>query len=197
MKKQGLLPTMLLAVFATFICVLTTACKSERQQSSVYISEIKSLRDQLDEMQSGKDSTEKYLNTVDTFDYLVFSKQDWTRMHESHAANIKVYWPEGHFTTGIDEHVADLKAMFVYAPDTRIMQHPIRFGTSNMTCVSGLMMGTFTAPMPLGFGKYVQPTGKSFTLPMCTIGIWKDGVMAEKYLYWDNKTLMDQLGIEE
>jgi len=30
---------------------------------------------------------------------------------------------------------------------------------------------------------------------MCTIGHWKDGVMIEEYLYWDNATYMNQIGL--
>ena len=36
-------------------------------------------------------------------------------------------------------------------------------------------------PMPLGNGKFMQPTGKAFKLPMCTIGHWKDGIMNEEW----------------
>ncbi len=85
--------------------------------------------------------------------------------------------------------------MFVYAPDTRITAHPIKLGSGNITAVTGIMEGTFTKPMPIGNGKVIQPTGKAFKIPMATFGIWKDGVMTEEYLYWDNKTYMDQMGI--
>ena len=105
-----------------------------------------------------------------------------TRLHESHASDIKVHWPDGHVTEGVEKHIADLKAMFVYAPNTQIKEHPIRLGSGNTTAVTGIMTGTFTKPMPIGNGKFIQPTGKSFLLPMCTIGIWKDGIMSEEYL---------------
>lgn len=59
----------------------------------------------------------------------------------------------------------------------------------------GWMEGTFTQPMKTPDGKVVQPTGKSFKIPMCTIGRWKDGLMEEEYLFWDNQTYMKQLGI--
>jgi len=55
--------------------------------------------------------------------------------------------------------------------------------------------GTFTAPMPIGNGKSIKPTGKSFKLPMCTVGLWKDGVMIEEYLFWDNQSYMNQIGL--
>jgi hypothetical protein len=30
---------------------------------------------------------------------------------------------------------------------------------------------------------------------MCTVGYWKDGVMVEEWLFWDNATYMKQIGI--
>ena len=39
------------------------------------------------------------------------------------------------------------------------------------------------------------PTGKSFTLLMCTVGHWKNGVMDEEYLFWDNQSGMKQIGV--
>jgi hypothetical protein len=32
-------------------------------------------------------------------------------------------------TVGLAKQIEDMKALFVYAPDTRIKQHPIRFGS--------------------------------------------------------------------
>ncbi|MBI2428493.1 MAG: ester cyclase [Ignavibacteriales bacterium] len=138
---------------------------------------------------------EKNLATFDTLDYVVFSNQEWTRLHESHAKDIKVYWPDGHMTQGIDVHIADLSAMFVYAPDTRIKVHPIRFGDGKYTAVTGVFEGTFTKPMPIGNGKFIQPTGKAVKMPMATVGVWENGVMIEEHLFWDNQTYLKQIGV--
>jgi hypothetical protein len=127
----------------------------------------------------------KNLETFDTLDFVVFSNQEWVRLHESHSLDVVVNWPDGHHTNGIERHIEDLKAMFVYAPDTKIKVHPIKFGSDDFTCVTGIMTGSFTKPMPVGNGKFIQPTGKSFSLPMCTVGHWNDGVMTEECLYWD------------
>ncbi|MBC7933824.1 MAG: ester cyclase [Rhizobacter sp.] len=177
--------------------VILAACISEDRRSSVYKSEIASLTQLLKEQTNRTDSINDYLSKADTLGYHVFSNQDWTRLHETHAKNIKVTWPDGHSTIGIDDHITDLKSMFVFAPNTSIKDHPIKFGSGNMTCVTGTMTGTFSVAMPMGFGKFIPPTGKSFVLPMCTVGKWKDGVMIEEYLFWDNKTYMDQLEIEQ
>jgi hypothetical protein len=114
---------------------------------------------------------------------------------ESHAPDIVVYWPDGHQTRGLEKHIEDLETMFVYAPDTKVKVHPVRFGRDRFTCVTGIMTGTFTEPMPLADGRVIQPTGKSFSVPMCTVGHWENGVMVEEWLFWDNATYMKEIGV--
>ena len=195
MKNMALIfKSMTFLSIATVIFILT-GCTNQDGNVSISQGGIDSLRTQIKELTKGNEMIAKNLVTFDTLDYTVFTNQQWTRLHESHSIDIKVNWPDGHFTTGIERHIADLKAMFVYAPNTSIKQHPVRFGSNNMTCVIGVMTGTFTAPMPIGNGKFLQPTGKSFKLPMCTVGIWKDGVMIEEYLFWDNQSYMSQIGL--
>ena len=140
-------------------------------------------------------AVEKNLRLFDTLDFDVFSNQKWDRLKESHAQNIKVYWPDGHVTEGINVHIEDLKKLFIHAPDTRIKEHPIKFGSGNYTLVTGVFEGTFTKPMPIGDGKFIPPTGKAFKMPMATVGIWENGVMKEEHLFWDNQTYMNQMGL--
>jgi hypothetical protein len=135
------------------------------------------------------------LATFDTLDYDVFTKQKWDRLSESHAPDIVVSWPDGHDTNGIEKHVEDLKAMFVYAPNTSIKEHPIRICSGDYTAVMGVMTGTFSRPMPTPDGKTIAPTGKSFRLPMTTIGLWKGTTMTHEWLFWDNQTYMRQIGL--
>jgi hypothetical protein len=86
--------------------------------------------------------------------------------------------------------------MFVWAPDTRIKEHPVKLGQGEWTAVIGIMEGTFTAPMPIGDGKTIPPTHKPYKIRMATIGHWnRDGVMDEEYLFWDNQEFMKQIGL--
>ncbi len=137
------------------------------------------------------------LKTFDTLDYEVFTGQQWARLHESHSNDVVVHWPDGHQTAGIEKHIEDLKAMFVYAPDTRIKVHTVKIGSGEWTAVIGIMEGTFTKPMPAADGKTIAPTGKAYKITMCTVGHWKDGVMNEEYLFWDNATYMKQIGLAQ
>jgi hypothetical protein len=196
MKAKNSIMTAVALALAAFITTFI-ACNGGGDKVSVSKTEIDSLRNEIARMTAGNATLTKNLATFDTLDYTVFSNQQWVRLHESHANDIKVYWPDGHFTTGLEQHIKDLSAMFVYAPDTRIKQHPVRFGSANgeWTAVTGVFEGTFTKPMPAGNGKFIQPTGKAFKMPMCTIGHWKDGVMVEEYLFWDNMTYMNQIGL--
>ena len=136
-----------------------------------------------------------HLTTFDTLDFQVFTHQQWERFHESHSQDVKVHWPDGHVTEGLAKHIEDLKALFVYAPDTRIQVHSIKIGSGEWTSVVGVMEGTFTQPMPMGNGKVTAPTHKAFKITMCTVGHWKNGVMDEEYLFWDNLTYLRQIGI--
>jgi hypothetical protein len=150
---------------------------------------------ELTAMKAQKTAEEANLANFDDLDFNVFTGQKWDDLKKSHDANIVVHWPDGHTTTGIEPHIADLKAMFVYAPDTRIKEHPIKIASGDYTAVTGVFEGTFTQPMPIGGGKTIKPTGKAFKLDMCTIGHWKNGVMDEEYLFWDNQTFMKQIGL--
>jgi len=137
------------------------------------------------------------LDNFDDLDFNVYSGQKWDELGRSHHRDIVVHWPDGRTTKGIETHIEDLKAMFVFAPDTRIKEHPIRIADGDWTAVTGVMEGTFTKPMPVGEGRTIAPTGKPFKLTMATIGLWKDGVMIEEWLFWDNLSFMKQIGLAE
>ncbi|MDF2431305.1 MAG: hypothetical protein JWP44_936 [Mucilaginibacter sp.] len=180
-----------MAAAIVIIMVVATAFQGKAQTKQ----EIANMRKELKRLTDADKLIQQRLIKFDTLDFIVFSRQQLVRFHETHGKNIRVYWPDGHMTVGLARHIEDMKALFVYAPDTHIAVHPIRFGSGNFTAVTGQFEGTFTKPMPIGNGKFIQPTGKKFNIPMATIGIWKDGIMIEEHLFWDNKTYLDQIGL--
>lgn len=181
MKKLNLI-----LVAVVLISTLTANAQSKKEVNA---------KKQLNEILAGYKLTEEYLEKFDTLDFVVYSNQEWERLHESHSKDILVYYPDGSTTKGLDDHIVALKPMFVFAPDTKITVHPIRFGAGEYTAVTGYIEGTFSQPMPLPDGTSIPPTGKSFKLPMVTIGLWKDGVMYEEHLFWDNLAFMKQIGL--
>lgn len=142
----------------------------------------------------------KNLKNFDDLDFRVYTNREWQDLHRSHAQDIVVHYPDGHTTKGIPDHIKELEFMWTFAPDNRITEHPVRFGTADgeWTAVMGHLDGTFTKPMDLGNGKVIQPTGKTYHLPMATLGHWnKEGAMSEEFLFWDNATLMQQIGVTQ
>ena len=140
----------------------------------------------------------KNLANFDDLDFRVYTNQQWQDLHKSHTNDVIVHWPDGHTTQGIEKHIEDLKHMWTFAPDNRIREHPVRFGTADAewTAVTGWLEGTFSKPMVLPDGKTIPPTGKAYRIPMATIGHWnKDGIMFEEYLFWDNGEFMKQIGL--
>jgi len=141
-----------------------------------------------------------HLANFDDLDFRVYTGQQWNDLHKSHAQDIVVHYPDGHTTKGIPDHIKELAFMWTFAPDNRITEHPVRFGTADAewTAVMGFLDGTFTKPMAVAPGTNIQPTGKTYHLPMTTLGHWnKQGVMVEEYLFWDNDALMKQIGVRK
>ena len=186
----------LIAVLLMVFVVSAFAGSTDKQGYSPEMqAKIDEVKKELKKFTDERATVKKNLQTFDELDFVVFSNQEWTRLHESHSKDVIVNWPDGHHTNGIERHIEDLKAMFVYAPDTSIKVHPVKIGSGEYTSVIGVMTGTFTKLMPIGDGKFIQPTGKGFSIPMCTVGRWKDGVMVEEWLFWDNATYLRQIGI--
>jgi hypothetical protein len=137
---------------------------------------------------------QKNLANFDDLDFRVYSGQKWDELKLSHAPDILVHYPDGTTTKGIPDHVARLKPQFAFAPDTAIKEHPIKLADASYTAVEGVMTGTFSKPLDMGNGKVIQATGKTFTLPMMTVGRWEKGLMKEEWLFWDNASFMQQIG---
>ena len=185
----------------SIICLLSglmsmfIAC-GNNQQTPSETNENKTAGDQ--QATENNQLTEERLRRFDSLDFNFYNNQQWESFAISHDANIKCYYPDGTTTTGLfPQHIDMLKPLFVFAPDTKIIEHPVKFGSGDWTTVIGVMEGTFSKPMPVGNGKTIPPTGKKFKLSMCTVGHWKDGKMIEEYLFWDNQSLMKQIGLAQ
>ena len=81
-------------------------------------------------------------------DFNVFTHQKWDELKRSHSKDVVVHYPDRHQTKGLEKHIEDLKALFVYAPDTRILEHPVKFGSGEWTSVIGVMEGTVAKAYP-------------------------------------------------
>lgn len=198
MKKLQLasMPYCIYCMVGLFI-VFFTACSGGGNTAQLQ-AKIDSLESALKMSNEDREMTEMRLRRFDSLDFVFYSNQQWPELSISHADDIKVYYPDGSVTTGLSpQHIDMLKPMFVFAPDTKIKTHPVKFGSGDWTAVIGEMEGSFSKSMPVGGGKFIPPTGKKFKLGMCTIGHWKDGKMIEEYLFWDNQAFMKQIGLAQ
>ena len=142
---------------------------------------------------------QKNLKTFHHLDFGVFNHQKWDQLHLSHSHDVVVHWPDGRTTVGIEAHIEDLKGLFVWAPDTHVVEHTWLFGggdEAEFTGCVGIFAGTFTQPLPIGGGVTIPPTGRSFNVRISTTAHWNShGVLNEEYLLWDNLLLNRQLGL--
>lgn len=187
------------AIFLIAGIATLTSCSNSGGDSSNLQAKVDSLQAELKKFTDEKALTEHRLLVFDTLDYEFYSNQKWENFNHSHGDNIKVFYPDGFITEGLyPQHIDMLTPMFAFAPDTKIKEHPIAFGSGDWTCAVGVMEGTFSKPMPIGNGKFIQPTGKKFKLRMTTIGHWgADGKMFEEHLFWDNQSFMKQIGLAQ
>jgi predicted ester cyclase len=157
--------------------------------------DIEMMKQQLQAVQKTRQAEAANLANFDDLDFNVYSGQKWNELARSHSKDIVVHYADGSVTRGLDAHIEQLKPMFVFAPDTRIREHPIKIASGDWTAVQGVIEGTFTKPMPTGDGKSIPATGKAFKLTMVTIGRWQGGVMVEEWLMMDNQSFMKQIGL--
>ncbi len=123
------------------------------------------------------------------------SGNKWEELHKSDSPDLKVHWPDGHVTVGLQKHIGDLDSMFAFAPDARVDGEPTKTVNGEWTTVVRVAAGTFTQPMSTPDGKTVAPTGKPFKIWIATITHADNGVVNEEYLFWNDKTLKNQIGI--
>jgi steroid delta-isomerase-like uncharacterized protein len=69
------------------------------------------------------------------------------------------------------------------------------FGSGDWACIEVLFTGTHTGPMLGPDGTEIPPTGKSVEWPYCMVIKFKNGLVTELYEYYDQMSLMTQLGL--
>src|SRR3546814_567513 len=120
MRTNKTKPIILLSLLIFAMGFLLQRCNPNENTSDYSKQQVDSLKNLAMQLVASNDTIASHLVTFDTLDYEVFTNQRWHRFKESHAQNIKVYWPDGHVTEGLDVHLEDMKRLFVHAPDTRI-----------------------------------------------------------------------------
>lgn len=91
-----------------------------------------------------RDQVQANLNRFDQLDFEAYSeRKNMQLFREIHCPDVKVVFPDGRTTHGIDPHVTDINGLFNGTPDSRITAHPIAFGSGEWTVTTGVMEATF------------------------------------------------------
>jgi hypothetical protein len=135
------------------------------------------------------------LARFDSLDLVAFNKQDTNLLYKFYNDSVVVAYPDGHETSGSAIRIADLKEMFEQTPDIKVESHLVKFGSSDWTCVTGMLSGSSSKPSKGIDSKQIPPTGKNFVIPFCSIAHWKEGRIVEQRIFWDNKEMAKQMEI--
>ena len=96
--------------------------------------------------------------------------------------------------TGRDARIQLVKGIVDTFPDG-VVEVQRYFGKGDWACVEVLFTGTHTGPMAGADGSEIPPTHKSVKWPYCMVIKFKDGLVSELYEYYDQVSLLQQLGL--
>jgi hypothetical protein len=109
------------------------------------------------------------LERFDKLDFEAWNNRNWTLFREIHAPDVLVVDFNGNETKGIEQHVQWAMAAISFAPESKVLAHPIKIAAGNWTAVTGTLPGNLT---------------------MVTIAHWENGRISEEYLFMQNPTGM-------
>ena len=98
MKSLTYIVSMITVLVVVFVAPAFAAGTREGGYSPAMQSKIEEMKKELKKYTDDQATVEKNLKTFDKLDFVVFSNQEWTRLHESHSKDVKVNWPDGHYT---------------------------------------------------------------------------------------------------
>jgi hypothetical protein len=128
-----------------------------------------------------------------------WNNRDWDAFTSLHDTECVVFWPglEATPTHGVHDHRAEAEAFCNAFPDNKVKNRPydVLFGEGDFSCFVTRFTGTFTEPWTLADGTVIPPTGRPFDVLYSTTARWKDGRIAEEFLFWDSTTFARQIGL--
>jgi predicted ester cyclase len=125
-------------------------------------------------------------------------RSDFETFASLHAKDTIVHWPgRPEPTRGRVAHRDELQSFMEAFPDCRVQNDPylIGFTSGEFMCFVSRLTGTFKGPLTGPGGNLMQPNGRKFEIAFSTIARWKDGEIAEEWLFYDQFDLLAQLGL--
>lgn len=175
----------LLAISAVLITL--TGCTATEQ--------VAELQAQIDVYKAERAATAKHLKTFDELDLVAFNNRDMARIKQIHADEVKVFNPDGTITKGMTPHHAGELQFLFDTFDFKVADHIVGFGHGEWTAGISISEGKWVKPLTMPNGVVLQPTGKKVRIKIATIARWKNGRIAEEYLFWDTADWNRQIGL--
>jgi hypothetical protein len=159
--------SILVGIAATFITTLLigyTPFQISNQSTTVIALEQQSSSSNQTEIVVARTPEEKAnLERFDQLDFDAWNNRNWTLFSEIHAPDVLVVDFSGNTTKGIEQHLPWAMATISSAPESKVLDHPIKIAAGNWTAVTGTTLpGNAT---------------------MITLAHWQDGRIAEEYLF--------------
>src|SRR5687768_321358 len=106
MKMNLIKINVVAAIFVITATVTLTSCTNNGDNTSDLQAKVDSLQNELQKFTDEKALTEMRLARFDSLDFMYYSNQDWENFKISHADDIKVYYPDGAITEGLEpQHI--------------------------------------------------------------------------------------------
>jgi ketosteroid isomerase-like protein len=123
------------------------------------------------------------------------SAGDWEAYGSLFAEDLRMATPSlPGITRGRQARVRLVQGIMNPFPDG-VVEIQRSFGQGDWACLEVLFTGTHTVPMPGPGGTEIPPTHKEVKLPYCMVMKFKGGLVSELYEYYDQLSLMTQLGL--
>lgn len=125
-----------------------------------------------------------------------WNERDWDTFERLHAEDVFVVFtvPEG--ITGNVPHREEAQNFLAAFPDHQIQfPHKLLFGQGDMICSVHRSSGTHTGDWKMLDGSVIPPTNKKMEIEMVTVAKVQNGQLVEETLYFDNLSVMKQLGL--
>jgi ketosteroid isomerase-like protein len=121
--------------------------------------------------------------------------RDWEAYGSVFAEDLRMVTPALPGTTrGREARLQFVQGIMVSFPDG-VVKVQRYFGKGDWACVEVLFTGTHIGPMPGPGGTEIPPTNKSVKWPYCMVMRFEDGLVSELYEYYDQVSLLTQLGL--
>lgn len=184
-------------LISIFFVLLLFSCSNSGENVAELKTKIQELEAKVKAFEDEKALVAKNIALYDKMDLVAFNDHDMETISQIHSDDVKVINPDGSLVDGMNPaHRDQLQWMFDSFSDIKVESHPVKFGSGNWTAGMGATTGTFDRPMKLPNGKVIQPTGKKFSVNICTLVLWENGRIKKEYLFWDQDSWNKQIGVQ-